>query len=43
MIKVFYDSIITVIDKLIKYFYFVLLKKIFDAKQFRHFFINQII
>ena len=30
--KIKYDSIIIVVDKLIKYIYFILFKKIFDIK-----------
>ena len=38
--KVFYDSIMVVIDKLMKYTHFILFEKNFDAKQLRYLFID---
>ena len=40
MTKIFYDLIMIVVDKLIKYFYFVLFKKIFNTEQLGYFFID---
>ena len=41
--KIFYNSIMVVVNKLIKYVYFILFKKTFDTKQLQYFFINWII
>ena len=38
--EIFYDSIMVVVDKLTKYFYFIFFKETFDAEQLRYFFIN---
>ena len=40
IIKTLYDSIIMVINKLIKYIHFISFQKNFNAKQLRYFFIN---
>ena len=42
MTKIFYDLIIIVVDKLMKYFYFILFKEIFDTKQLGHFFLIEL-
>ena len=39
--KVFYNSIMVVVDKLTKYIHFIFFQKIFDAEQLKHLFINQ--
>ena len=41
--KIMYNSIMVVINKLIKHVCFINFKEIFDAKQLRHFFIDWII
>ena len=38
--EVLYNSIIIVVDRLVKHFYFILFKEIFDAEQLKHFFID---
>ena len=42
-IKIKYNSIIIVVDKLIKYIYFILFKKTFDAEQLEYLFVDKII
>ena len=41
--RVFYNSIIVVVNKLTKYSHFILFKEIFNAEQLGHLFINQIV
>ena len=41
--KIKYNLIIIVVDRLIKYIYFILFKKTFDIEQLEYLFINKII
>ena len=41
--KIFYNSIMVVINKLTKHIHFIYFKEIFDMEQLKHLFINQII
>ena len=41
--KTKYNLIIIIVDRLIKYIYFILFKKTFDAEQLGHLFVDKII
>ena len=43
IIKIKYDLIMIIVDRLIKYVYFILFKKTFDAKQLKKLFVDKII
>ena len=42
-IKIFYNLIMVIINRLMKYFHFIFFKKIFNTKQLRYLFIDRII
>ena len=43
MTLMMYDLIVVVVNRLIKYIYFILFKEMYDTEQFGYFYINKII